>query len=669
MLSWVREKLAEGRLRWQQSVVQQPQRNCTPSPPPLPPPSAIEDSPSATTPDHPHHSFNFTDDSVDTLQSPTATPTPIQRSSNGINQSHPQLQRQDNQIDTIKTATTSNLKRYSHISRISQRYDNGFYPSQYEPVWSSTPNSNFHTPTSIVTISRRPNDPVQPYVNLRIFNCIGSKCTIYAPVSLTFADVKRKVVAEFHARRQLFATPSHQHQTKSATAMSRSRERIEEQQQKLSCDNLDLVQLSRHYKLARISRLHEHFDEQCSLAAANVQNYEEMLLVLCTSATATYLNAHSKDVNSYANATTPVTLAKTTTNSISTAEQSTPPAAATATTTPSPLSGSSSTNVHKYYFDCGNSGSDSDDIETSTATMMANGHTLVPTQRDIDLATECEAVKIASEPNVVNIDELVLQSDVQYDIRKILISLANSCAYVIGSGPYATRIISMLKQRLVQRKQHEQDTQQCLIEMGFSWPKVQHALNINNNVYAAALEWLIENQSPTNPLFSEEQSSSMSLSSKFTNNTTVKDNIESLLEIIRIYCQRDRPPPPEMVQFIVGMGFDEAAAREALKITRNHQTNACEWLVGDRSKINQVEQNDGLPSDSPILVALLSSPHVQLSLSNPKIFIAYLSILEDYGSMSMWLNDSETSSIIGQVLRTYHEEKHIMAINQFSKKS
>lgn len=101
----------------------------------------------------------------------------------------------------------------------------------------------------------------------------------------------------------------------------------------------------------------------------------------------------------------------------------------------------------------------------------------------------------------------------------------------------------------------------------------------------------------------------------------MKDNIESLLEIIRIYCQRDLPPPPEMIQFIVAMGFDEATAREALKITRNHQTNACEWLVGDRSKINQFEQNDGLPCDSPILTALLSSPHVQLSLSNPKIFI------------------------------------------------
>lgn len=37
--------------------------------------------------------------------------------------------------------------------------------------------------------------------------------------------------------------------------------------------------------------------------------------------------------------------------------------------------------------------------------------------------------------------------------------------------------------------------------------------------------------------------------------------------------------------------------------------------------------------------------------------------------MSIWLNDHETSSVIGQVLRTYHEEKHILAINQFSQQN
>ena len=169
---------------------------------------------------------------------------------------------------------------------------------------------------------------------------------------------------------------------------------------------------------------------------------------------------------------------------------------------------------------------------------------------------------------------------------------------------------------------------------------------------------------------------------------TKKENIEALLEIIQIYCQREIPPPSDMIQLIIDMGFDETAAREALKITKNNQSAACEWLVGNRSKIHMTQHVDGLPDDSPILKALLGSPHVQLSLSSPKMFIgefaagsaksirfkltdnpslaAYLSILEDYSSMNMWLSDSETSGIIGHILRTYHEEKHILAINQFS---
>lgn len=146
-----------------------------------------------------------------------------------------------------------------------------------------------------------------------------------------------------------------------------------------------------------------------------------------------------------------------------------------------------------------------------------------------------------------------------------------------------------------------------------------------------------------------------------------------------------------MIRLIIDMGFDEASAREALRASKNHQSHACEWLVGNRTKIHQSEQIDGLPQDSPILKALLGSPHVQMSLSSPKMFIgkvvatflleryhftnnidnfslhptAYLSILEDYSTMSMWLGDSETAGIIGHILRTYHEEKHILAINHF----
>lgn len=47
-------------------------------------------------------------------------------------------------------------------------------------------------------------------------------------------------------------------------------------------------------------------------------------------------------------------------------------------------------------------------------------------------------------------------------------------------------------------------------------------------------------------------------------------------------------------------------------------------------------------------------------------FPAYLSMLENYSSMNQWLSDTDTSGVLGHILRTYHEEKHIVAINQFS---
>lgn len=72
---------------------------------------------------------------------------------------------------------------------------------------------------------------------------------------------------------------------------------------------------------------------------------------------------------------------------------------------------------------------------------------------------------------------------------------------------------------------------------------------MHSNVYAAALEWLIENQSPTNPLFSEEQSSTMNLSSKFTNNVSVrriktirkgKEESELKLKLIYIFIDNNK---------------------------------------------------------------------------------------------------------------------------------
>lgn len=99
-----------------------------------------------------------------------------------------------------------------------------------------------------------------------------------------------------------------------------------------------------------------------------------------------------------------------------------------------------------------------------------------PTLEEIETETNNDETNRITSPTV-NIDEMVL-NDLQFDIRKILISLAHSSAFVIGSGPYAERLIAMLKQRLINRRRQEADSMQCLTDMGFSKEKVIHALKL-----------------------------------------------------------------------------------------------------------------------------------------------------------------------------------------------
>lgn len=53
-----------------------------------------------------------------------------------------------------------------------------------------------------------------------------------------------------------------------------------------------------------------------------------------------------------------------------------------------------------------------------------------------------------------------------------------------------------------------------------------------------------------------------------------RENIEALLEIIRIHACRVVKPSKETVKSLVDMGFTEQNVIEALKVTRNNQAAA-----------------------------------------------------------------------------------------------
>lgn len=114
-------------------------------------------------------------------------------------------------------------------------------------------------------------------------------------------------------------------------------------------------------------------------------------------------------------------------------------------------------------------------------------------------------------------------------MRKVLISLAQASAAIIGAGPFAPRLISMLKQRLVNRRNHQADTLQCLVDMGFTREISAQALRSNNGVYSTTLEWLIQNQreeeggsgSVSTPMNMHQSVSSISPSTIVTDNVAL----------------------------------------------------------------------------------------------------------------------------------------------------
>ncbi|XP_033148910.1 ubiquitin-associated domain-containing protein 1 isoform X1 [Drosophila busckii] len=274
----------------------------------------------------------------------------------------------------------------------------------------------------------------------------------------------------------------------------------------------------------------------------------------------------------------------------------------------------------------------------------------------------------ASTLPVIDINEIFQQSNIQYDVRKVLISLAQASAAIIGAGPYAPRLIAMLKQRLVNRRNHQRDTIQCLVDMGFKREIADHALRIHNGVYSTSLEWLMQNQGDdadrAQSLMNLQQSvSSISPSTIMTNNESI-ENTAALLQIVRIYSHRDSPPNEDIVEALTEMGFEEAAVITALKKTGNNKASACDWLCENRSG-SVIELREGLAPDSPILKVILEMPQVQMTLSNPKTFLAFLAILENENAIRVWRGDNDTTSVITHILQKYHEEKHVMGINQF----
>lgn len=317
-----------------------------------------------------------------------------------------------------------------------------------------------------------------------------------------------------------------------------------------------------------------------------------------------------------------------------------------------------------------------------------------PTEEEIEHATSDLVVQNPPRP-MPSVD---CPTDFQNDIRKILITLVQASARILMHSSEAAKFYEIIKEKLESRCKPNIDPKvvKTLTDMGYSRKKVITALRLRKSNMTEALEWLIEHHDDTddnekdditvfvdiNADVNEAGPSSSTGIKKITlkeacadlfngDNKTPKMNenlvniVNLLLESFRQYKKLNFKPNPKLVESLLEMGFQEKDIIGALKITGNNQSNACEWLLGKRRPSLQ-DLDIGLDPEGSIYKAIMSNPHIQLSLTNPKMLLAYLSMLETPTSTSVWINDPEVSPVLSQIFKTYYAEKHAIHMNRYT---
>ncbi|KAK0166474.1 hypothetical protein PV328_004894 [Microctonus aethiopoides] len=299
-------------------------------------------------------------------------------------------------------------------------------------------------------------------------------------------------------------------------------------------------------------------------------------------------------------------------------------------------------------------------------------------------------------------------ADFQAEIRKILITLVQTSAKILMHSTEGAKVYDIIKDKLELRFKPPNDpkTVKYLTDIGFSEKKVLKALRLRKMNVSEALEWLIEHQDDPDDDDEFERifvdgglinndapgpsSPSISVGSGAVRRKSIKETcldmfkgsgrqslkkepnlvnvVALLLDSFYQYRRLEFRPNSRIKESLIEMGFDEKDVIETLKITGNNQSNACEWLLGARRKDLQ-DLDDGLDENGPIYSAIMANPHIQLSLTNPKMLLAYLSILETPSSTSIWINDPEVSPVLSQIFKTYHAEKHAIHMNRYSSSS
>ncbi|KAG5671167.1 hypothetical protein PVAND_001379 [Polypedilum vanderplanki] len=260
----------------------------------------------------------------------------------------------------------------------------------------------------------------------------------------------------------------------------------------------------------------------------------------------------------------------------------------------------------------------------------------------------------------------------QDDLKKIFITLAQECAYIIGIHSYSNKLINFYRQKIHNYISTRKDVFKVLCHLGFPKKHVERALKLSANNYKIALDWLIDNvkyhetteTSPRLSLTSSNRRYSI-LSSKFNpNDSTISERVEGLLEIVNFYSEKDEAVFIDYLTSMIFMGYEIDEAREALTLTNNNIGAACAYLAGE-SNPSILELRRGLSNSSHIYKSLMNSSQVQELLSFPESFVYFLTFI-DKRQFEWETFEHSYGDIMEYIVNLYHEEKHSLAVNQFN---
>ncbi|XP_014306693.1 LOW QUALITY PROTEIN: ubiquitin-associated domain-containing protein 1-like, partial [Myotis lucifugus] len=250
----------------------------------------------------------------------------------------------------------------------------------------------------------------------------------------------------------------------------------------------------------------------------------------------------------------------------------------------------------------------------------------------------------------------------QTELRKILLSLIEVAQKLLALSPGAVELFTKANAMLDEDEEERVDETALrqLTEMGFPESRAVKALRLNHMSVPQAMEWLIEHADDpaidtplpghTSPGTTGAEASAEAAAGSSEDDEEARDELTEIFKKIR--RKRAFRADARAVISLMEMGFDEKEVMDALRVSNNQQSAACEWLLGDR-KPSPEELDKGIDPNSPLFQAILDNPVVQLGLTNPKTLLAFEDMLENPLNSTQWMNDPETGPVMLQISRIF----------------